>query len=521
MVIFSIGCALLVTLTFNMRGACAFTVPTNRVSTDFMLLPTRRIAIAMSQTSDDETKASVPGAAEVKSKQTHSTSVPTIEKDPDDETTEKVFGAEFFGGNKQKEELFDPVAEDRAAELARQEREAMQLDGGKTSYKRFEDTSCFVDDDASDMARRLQAAINGALYDEDEAVAIYSTSDAFAWTTPFPRAKNSKTPLDELSNALSFYKRTDVAVVGGRTLPASSSSSEEKEMEFRWEISVTWPNFWESRVLLTGTSRVVVDMSSLTIVRQSDKLDGGENVVAAIGSQLNPRFWDLYHIGMTPSAELTPRLKPRSDNKKGLFSGSYELCEVPPRLVVQPTMLDLGGREESIALLVPNHAFCTIIKTTGPKKQRYIPVSPVEVAISRDAEAEVNRVTWSIPIPPEVLAAASSDGELPLPAPDQETSSDRNAMSTYKLQPRRLVATVPFGGNPQDEEVAKVRKDLYDSITKDGLKPKLDDSGRPKFFFWQNDAKACYVADGGLGMAVYEWRPSFVKGNEVGIELER
>ena len=55
----------------------------------------------------------------------------------------------------------------------------------------------------------------------------------------------------------------------------------------------------------------------------------------------------------------------------------------------------------------------------------------------------------------------------------------------------------------------------------DGLNPKLDENGRPMFFFWQNDAKACFVSDGGLGMSVYEWRPKFANGNAVGIELER
>lgn len=519
-------------LSFNLDHADAFAVPSRHTAGGIAsALPSRiirsgsNIAVAhMSSSSDDEQSSSSSSTATKSEgkKQSHSSAVPTIERDPDDEiTSEKVFGAEFFGGNKVKEELFDPVAEDRAAELARQERDALQLDGGRTVYRRFEDATCFVDGEAADVARRLQAAINGALYDEDEAVSMYAAN--VDWTTPFPRARGSQTPLDELTNALSFYKRLDLAIVGGRSLPGTSSNGDSGriEMEFRWEVSVEWPNFWESRVLLTGTSRIVLDGSSGEIVSQTDKLDGGDNVVAAIGSQLNPRFWDLYHIGMTPSAELAPRLQPRGDVKKGLFSGSYELCEVPPRLVVQPTLLDLGGRDERIAQVVPNHAFSTIIKTTGPNKQRYVPVTPVEVAISRDTEAGANRVTWSIPIAPEFLAAAGSDGELPLPAPDQDMSADVKAESGYKLQPRRLVATVPYGGNPQDEDVSKVRKELYDSIIKDGLNPKLDENGRPMFFFWQNDAKACFVSDGGLGMSVYEWRPKFANGNAVGIELER
>ena len=518
-------------LSFNLDHADAFAVPSRHTAGGIApALPSRIIgrsdsiiAVAhMSSSSDDESSSSSTATKSAEGKkQSHSSAVPTIERDPDDEiTSEKVFGAEFFGGNKVKEELFDPVAEDRAAELARQERDALQLDGGRTVYRRFEDATCFVDGEAADVARRLQAAINGALYDEDEAVSMYAAN--VDWTTPFPRARGSQTPLDELTNALSFYKRLDLAIVGGRSLPGSSNGdSGRNEMEFRWEVSMEWPNFWESRVLLTGTSRIVLDGTSGKIVSQTDKLDGGDNVVAAIGSQLNPRFWDLYHIGMTPSAELAPRLQPRGDVKKGLFSGSYELCEVPPRLVVQPTLLDLGGRDERIAQVVPNHAFSTIIKTTGPKEQRYVPVTPVEVAISRDMEAGANRVTWSIPIAPEFLAAAGSDGELPLPAPDQDMSADVKAESGYKLQPRRLVATVPYGGNPQDEDVSKVRKELYDSIIKDGLNPKLDENGRPMFFFWQNDAKACFVSDGGLGMSVYEWRPKFANGNAVGIELER
>jgi len=533
------GLALAYTATLEGGVVAAFVVPTTIVNGRYHLalddppfrpvgpklrIPHRNLPLFKSDS--DETSSSDQQATRASPgrKQTLDSSVATTERDPDDEnTSENVFGAEFFGGNKIKEELFDPIAEDEAAEMQRQEREAMQLEGGNTSYRRFEDRTCFVDAEASVVASRLQAAINGVLYSADGYISLYGPG--CTWITPFPRAKSSANPLDELSNSLDFYKRIDAAIIGGRTLPSTLLSEDEREMEFRWEVSVIWPNVWESRVVLTGTSKIVWDSSRSYIVSQRDRLDGGgsdgTNVVAAVGSQLNPRFWDLYHIGMTPSAGIMPRLTPTGENKKPLFSGSYDLFEVPPRLVVQPTMLDLGGREERIAQYIPNHAFSTVIRTTGPTKQRYVPVNPVEVAISRDVSEVAARVTWSIPIPPEILAASGSEGELPLPAIDSETSDKTLAESGYALQPRRLVATVAFGGNPQDENLSKVRKDLYDSVVKDGLKPQLDESGRPKFFFLQNDAKACYVADGGLGMAVYEWRPKFAKGNEVGIELER
>jgi hypothetical protein len=83
-----------------------------------------------------------------------------------------------------------------------------------------------------------------------------------------------------------------------------------------------------------------------------------------------------------------------------------------------------------------------------------------------------------------------------------------------------LVATVQFGGLPQDNEVTKIRKQLYDQIIKDGYTPKTDSSnGRPIFFYTMNSIKACATNEG-LGMAVYEWRPQFTKPNEIGIKLE-
>jgi hypothetical protein len=92
----------------------------------------------------------------------------------------------------------------------------------------------------------------------------------------------------------------------------------------------------------------------------------------------------------------------------------------------------------------------------------------------------------------------------------------------YSLRPNRLVATLPYGGNPQDEEVTQLRRQLYQEVVeRDGFRPKLDPvTNRPMFFFWMNDAKACFTREGGLGMAVYEWRADWAKSNEVGIELE-
>lgn len=214
---------------------------------------------------------------------------------------------------------------------------------------------------------------------------------------------------------------------------------------------------------------------------------------------------------MTPSAELIPQLPPKRASK-GLLS-SYELMEIPPRLVYRPRKRDTGGREAREAQALPMHCFTTVIKTMGPTKQSYVTTSPVEVRLEKTDEGE-NDIVWSVGVPPLV----SSQMNLPLPIYDDDEGEEEGEMASacYEYQPRRLVATLPYGGYPQDEEVAKVRKRLYDAVMEDGLALK---GGTPQFFFWQNDAKACFV-ERGLGMAVYEWRPKLSQGNAVGLELE-
>mmetsp|Transcript_25797 Transcript_25797/g.36162 ORF Transcript_25797/g.36162 Transcript_25797/m.36162 type:complete len:472 (+) Transcript_25797:144-1559(+) len=414
----------------------------------------------------------------------------------DEETPAGVTGAEFFGGNAVKEELFDPEAEAKAGKeiLVKEEK-----------YKRFQDLNAFPDELARDVAQSIQSQINKVLYTDgpNSISESYKYSPSLNWDTPIPIDKSSGSPLQELEKALDFYKRLDVAIVSAVTTSSGAVMA-------RWEISALWPNFWESRVLLTGSSTLTLQDNK--VVKQLDSLDGGKNdVLGTVTQQIIPRFWDSYHIGMTPSAERTPRLA--STAKKGFFS-SYELFEIPSRVVLKPSILDIDAREDGCAQFVPNHAFSSAIMTMGPKRQRYVTTSPVEVQISR-GENNNPRISWTIPLSVELLTS----GTLPAAGEDKETPEEAMADCKYEYQSRRLVATLPYGGSPQDSEVSDIRKELYDQVVKDGLNPKLDGGGRPQFFFLQNDAKACYT-ENGLGMSVYDWRPKSVKANEVGIELE-
>jgi hypothetical protein len=411
-----------------------------------------------------------------------------------------ITGSDFFGGNKQKEELFDPVAEAQA-----------EIEVAATVYDRFQDTLAFQTPLAARIGQAVQTTLNSVLYEikvddgnSAEATTRVQYASNLVWESCFDN-KSGKTPLAALEKTLEFYKSVDVAIVSG-------TQRGDNRIKFQWQISVVWPIFWGPRVLLTGSSDITLSDDDTTITKQVDVLDSSSDLISTVADQLTPRFWDTYHIGMTPSAETMTRVA----IKQGFLPKKYNLFEIPARLVSAPTQLDsVAGREDGNAQFIPNHAFSCVIKTIGPQKQEYIPASPVQVQIMPSGKVGgPPKLKWSIPLSVDF----QTNPQLPLPGEDPEACPDSDPKCEYEFQPRRLVATVPFAGSPQDVEIADERKKLFDSVMKDGLKPLLDSEGRPQFFFLQNGAKACYTEEG-LGMCVYDWRPKQVKPNEVGIEL--
>jgi hypothetical protein len=405
----------------------------------------------------------------------------------EEETPANIAGSDFFGGNKQKEELFDPIAEAQATITT-------TLSETTREYNRFDDVAAF-DNIGKAVAVSLQNQINSILYGE-ESLSEYTYAPDIEWTSPFVGMTGGSAPLRQLQQALEFYRRLDLAII-------SAKQNSNDSVTIRWNISIVWPIFWEARVVLTGTSLLELNDQN-QISKQVDILDSSD-LLGTIASQVIPRFWDTYHIGMTPSAECMPKIAAPTPP----FS-AYSVYEIMPRLVYTPSRLDTTNREDAYAEIIPNHAFTCLIKTMGPKRQRYIPTSPLEVRVDRNPA----RIAWNIPIAVELCTNAV----LPLPGEDPETRPEALPEVEYEFQPRRRVATIPYGGAPQDADVAEVRKQLYEKVVKDGFPPKLKD-GRPQFFFLQNNAKACYT-DEGLGMGVYDWRPKSAKANEVGIELE-
>jgi hypothetical protein len=392
-----------------------------------------------------------------------------------------VVGAQFFGGDQQKVEFYDAKAEESASVV-----------NTSRCYGRFQDAIAFPTPLARSVAESLQQYINAVLYQEDAMLVDDETKSIYApnvtWKSPF--ATNINHPLAQLASSLDFFNRLDVALV-------AATEEEDKEITLRWEISVVWPALWEPRVLLVGSSTVTVNDVG-QIVQQVDVCDN------TVVSQLFPRFWDLYHIGMTPSAEVSPTLLSLSSSLLQPFS----IHKLPPRLVYQVTKVDTGLRED--ASVVPNAGFVNFIQTMGPRRQRYVPTTPLEIRIDKTA----GRLIFTLPVSVEV----QTNAHLPLPPNDDH---DEGMATTYVYQGPRLVATLPHGGNPYDENVPAVRKRLYESVlSQNQYKPKLDDKGRPLFFYWSHQTKACYTAESGLGMCVYEYRPDWSQSNQVGVELE-
>jgi len=422
----------------------------------------------------------------------------------DEDAPAGIVGAEFFGGNKQKEEFYDETAEQKSVEMISRE---------ASTFIRFQDREAFTTDETAGLAASLQSQINRIVstrHDDkplnisgsdlaDELVYSY-TKGKLDWITPLQN--QSPTPLEALNEALDFYKFVDLAVVSGQQLS-------ETEFELQWELSVTWPTFWEPRVLILGSSTICVE--NMTIQKQYDKVvDNGGDLLGTLSKQILPRFWDLYHIGMTPSAELLPQVNRK---EPGMLEG-YQVYDIPSRWFVQPSRKETGTRQDRNAQTVPNHAFSCIIKTMGPTRQRYVPTSGIEVQVLNSEHGE-KFLEWKIPISVEF----QSRRDWAIPGEDEEASPQTEPNCCYKFEKRRKVATLSYGGDAQDEEISSVRKKLYEQVLKDGFKPKLDENGRPIFFFLSHTTKACYTNEG-LGMCVYEWRPKWAKANEVGLELQ-
>jgi len=471
-----------------------------------------------------------------------------VESSSSSESEPEVFGAQFFGGAAEKESLFDAesdglesavLAQSAAREKAAAARAEAAAAGaeedadGYRAYNRFLDLSNFPTARCADLGRRLQAAVDAATKkekkEEASAASIYDTS--MRWSSPFLETETGAFPLEALRNANVWFRdsvRVAVVAVAG-DVGREDVSWSRVEWRARWSLSAVWPNPWAAHVVLHGTSALNLNDDGL-VASQTDRPEDPRPLRLALGDQVFPKFWDLYHLLMTPAAQSLPLLPPKVPPP---LLTSYQVRELPPHLSLRASLDDTGEnpRSRRSAQALPPHAFAAIVRTTGPRPEPYETTAPLEVRIQKKKNGEGSTIDWSLPVPPSLAASSTLPlGDLPLEEGDRAENDPNDEDSTvceeegrtlkYIVAPRRRVATVNFGGSPQDEEVAMVRRKLYENVMKDKTyQPKLDQEGRPQFFFWQNNAKACWT-ELGLGMVVYDWRPKFVRGQEIGMELE-
>ena len=412
-----------------------------------------------------------------------------------------IGGAEFFGGNKEKEEFYDATAEAQASVGVVQKKEESISDDDNetiatTSFDRFAQRTAFTSELSAKTARQWQTIMNQVLYDEEgietkEQDRPLSYASKLTWNSPF--SNKASTPVQALQQTLEKYRRVDFAVTS-----ATEKTDESNAFELTWELSLGWPTFWEPKVLITGTSKIALNDKN-QITQQFDTVLGGESLNNLITDQVTPRFWDLYHIGMTPPAETSPLLPTRHRN----------VVQLPGRWSVSPTLRDADRSTASGA--VPFHAFNTVIKTVGPTKQRFVPTSPLEIQI----EASTKRVTWHVPLAVEFQSQLSWPAAM---VSDEEDFADAPTCSYTWNPPRTIMMQSYPQGGPQDEGIPAARKRLYEQVMQqDGVEPKLVED-RPVFSFWKEAFKGCFTEEG-FGMAVYEWRPGFAAGNFIAMEV--
>jgi hypothetical protein len=418
----------------------------------------------------------------------------------DEDAPADVEGYEFFGSNTRKAEFYDPVAENNL--------EAIET----VPFDRFADHA---------IGRRLQDAMNAL----DES--IYASNCQWETIAPWKeQGNNSRNPIAALKSASNFYRDMKFAIVSADAMTGNDTASTTTTYRVRWEMAVVWPIFWEPPVVLTGESLCTLRNDDQIIVRQVDSLDegghnskNGDSLAGSLVRQIVPRFWDVYHLGITPVAE--DRLMLASSSGSSPLK-PYQIRHVPPRWVRCITMRDTSDRSCNAAAYLPNQAFTSFLKTVGPMKETYGTVRGVSIELAavqvveqgnnsgqRQQQSAVD-ITWKIPL--SVAYGAKPVWDL-VADPDTEDS--------YELQHAKTYAVIGYGGwGPQDSSVSAVRQKLFEAAVADGNKPALTASGRPKFGFFDRTIKACYKETGGLSMVVYEWRPRWTDPYLIYLELE-
>jgi len=330
-------------------------------------------------------------------------------------------------------------------------------------------------------------------------------SQSASWNNPVQNAVDSLEIEKLLMKGASFLLDPRFTVLDSSEEPMSEN------LQLSWIKSATWPLPWRPRIQILGKTQLKLKDGKINEV--IDAWDAP--LVPTVLPQLLPRFWDMYHFAASPVAEMPAY--------KVVFKGKgYEVRDYAPRVVIVGKRIDnTNSREARKAQVLPDFMFTDKISMTGKKPEEYYTTSPIEVLFQgklisnfNSTQNRINVIHWRIGTPTKFGQSIEE-----FPNVDGGVDIEQGEEICYEKDPWRRLAVMSFNGQNQDIGISEARNELQAKVRADGFKAKGLDSGKLKFSFFQNDAKAGFKKTNALSLCMYEPRPIH-NGNQIVLELE-
>mmetsp|Transcript_4895 Transcript_4895/g.7383 ORF Transcript_4895/g.7383 Transcript_4895/m.7383 type:complete len:438 (-) Transcript_4895:82-1395(-) len=377
------------------------------------------------------------------------------------------------------------------------------------------------------LAKKFETLVNSAMREGDIECCNALFSSTASWKSPGVDGCKSRDEIaKELKDANEFFIMPRLCVL-------DAEQRAEDEVTLSWKWSTTWPTVHRPRLSFTGKSKLKLsDQKAVDGVPFINAVvdEWDTNWGELFSTQFLPKPWDVYHLFLTPPADM-PFYKVVERGGKG--SSKYEIRDYAPRVVIEGKITDpSNSREDMLAQALPNWIFTGFLRMSGRKPEEYSPTSPTELQITsqlvsseeegKDPERKT-RVTWRVGTPQEHGLDIDNEDQFPNPQNFEELEEEDflDAEVQYVLDGWRRIAVTPFNGGAQDIEVVQIRAQLLEQVVEAGYTPATFDNGRPKFSFLQYNIKHAFNSKNQLAVAMYEPRPFFGDGNEVLLELER
>ena len=365
-------------------------------------------------------------------------------------------------------------------------------------------------------AASFEDAVRGAL-GADPAHLDEFLEPGATWRNPLGDYEGAGAVRGLLADAAGFLEAPRFDVYG--------EAANGRKTRYEWVASGGWPVQWAPRVVLHGASVVSWDNEGRAVDVVDEWRASPQKLVT---DQIAPKFWDVYDLFATPTAE---RPGEETLDTVKLAGATARVVRTPPRLAMVASVVDVSNsRKQRVASALPD--FCFRVDTRNPTRGSTT-TAPLAISVEAlpksDGETTVRRkVTWRCPLPSR-LGLDPADPRLPpldgeLLDPSLSTGVAVDPSLAYVLEPERYLLAAPFRGDVQDPAVDALRRELVAAAAASGLVPKPGpNGGAPPALLRKWQAKLGYTGDGACVYAVYANTPAFlpVDRDDVAIEIER